>query len=122
MSAARASVLSYFSASPEDYVCIFTSNCTGALKIVGESFPFHPPTQPTTARQSRQPSSGSRFILAEDSHNSVNGLRAFAERAGAEVKYVKGIRKGGFEESEMMVRACFICLPVVFCDFQAQLY
>lgn len=103
MSAARASVLSYFSASPDDYVCIFTPNCTGALKIVGESFPFQPPTQRGL------PGSGSSFILAEDSHNSVNGIRAFAEKVGADVRYVKGARRGGFDQADMMVSGHFIC-------------
>jgi len=98
---ARSAVLSYFQAPPEDYVCIFTANCTMALKLVGESFPFEPPSQ---------------FILAEDSHNSVNGIRAFAERKGATVRYVPAIAQGGFNEEEMLVSdhnsRCFSSLIV----------
>ena len=37
---ARASVLQYFNASPDEYVAIFKSNATGALKMVGEAYPF----------------------------------------------------------------------------------
>src|SRR5947207_12114405 len=39
---ARRSVLSYFHASPEEYTVIFTPNASGALKLVGESYPFAP--------------------------------------------------------------------------------
>ena len=38
---ARASVLRFFRASPEEYVAIFTPNATGALRVVGEAYPFH---------------------------------------------------------------------------------
>ncbi|KIM25344.1 hypothetical protein M408DRAFT_331258 [Serendipita vermifera MAFF 305830] len=87
VSAARQAVLSFFNASPEEYVCIFTSNCTSALKIVGESFPFEP---------------ASRFVLAEDSHNSVNGIRKFAEQKGSNVEYIPSRLGGGFDESKML--------------------
>lgn len=70
---ARQSVLSYFHASPEEYVVIFTPNASGALKLVGESYPFQP---------------GGRYLLTADNHNSVNGLREFARAQGASVTYV----------------------------------
>ena len=38
---ARGRVLEFFRASPEEYVAIFTPNATGALRLVGESYPFH---------------------------------------------------------------------------------
>jgi hypothetical protein len=41
---ARARVLEFFRASPEEYVAIFTPNATGALRLVGEAYPFHPGT------------------------------------------------------------------------------
>nr|HMQ52186.1 aminotransferase class V-fold PLP-dependent enzyme [Anaerolineae bacterium] len=68
----RAAVLRYFNASPEEYVAIFTANASGALKLVGESYPFQP---------------GSRYLLTFDNHNSVNGLREFARAKGARVTY-----------------------------------
>lgn len=70
---ARASVLAFFGASPREYVAIFTPNATGALRLVGESYPFHP---------------GDRFLLTFDNHNSVNGIREFARARGAETSYV----------------------------------
>ena len=70
---ARAAVLEFFRASPEEYVAIFTPNATGALRLVGEAYPFRP---------------GDRFLLSFDNHNSVNGIREFARARGAETTYV----------------------------------
>jgi molybdenum cofactor sulfurtransferase len=69
---ARAAVLEFFGASDE-YVAIFTPNATGALRLVGEAYPFR---------------SGDRFLLSFDNHNSVNGIREFARACGAETTYV----------------------------------
>ncbi len=70
---ARAFVLEYFNASPEEYVAIFTPNASGALKLVGESYPF---------------TADSQYLLTYDNHNSVNGIREFARARGASVSYV----------------------------------
>jgi len=70
---ARAAVLGFFRAAPEEYVAIFTPNATGALRLVGEAYPFH---------------AGDRFLLTFDNHNSVNGIREFARARGAETIYV----------------------------------
>ena len=70
---ARAYVLEYFNASPDEYFAIFTPNASGALKHAGESYPFGP---------------GSRYLLTFDNHNSVNGIREFARAKGAKVTYV----------------------------------
>jgi selenocysteine lyase/cysteine desulfurase len=70
---ARAYVLRYFNASPDEYMVIFTPNATGALKLLGESYPFEP---------------GDRYALTFDNHNSVNGIREFARARGATVSYV----------------------------------
>ncbi len=70
---ARRFVLSYFHASPDEYVVIFTPNASGALKLVGESYPF---------------ASEGRYLLTFDNHNSVNGIRAFAQAKGAPITYV----------------------------------
>ena len=37
--ATRAQILEFFRASPEEYEVIFTPNATGALRLVGESYP-----------------------------------------------------------------------------------
>lgn len=68
---ARAMVLEYFNGTGE-YTAIFTLNASGALKLVGESYPFAP---------------GGKFLLSTDNHNSVNGIREFATRQGATVTY-----------------------------------
>ncbi|HET8980809.1 MAG TPA: aminotransferase class V-fold PLP-dependent enzyme [Solirubrobacteraceae bacterium] len=70
---ARAAVLRFFNAPGDEYEAIFTPNATGALRLVGESYPFHP---------------GDRFLLTFDNHNSVNGIREFARGRGAETTYV----------------------------------
>ncbi len=70
---ARRSVLDYFNASPDEYLVAFTSNASGALKLVGESYPF---------------SAESHYLLTYDNHNSVNGIREFARARGAPVSYV----------------------------------
>ncbi len=67
----RRAVLAYFNATG-DYTAIFTLNASGALKHVGESFPF---------------GEGSRLLLAFDNHNSVNGIREFARARGAAFEY-----------------------------------
>ncbi len=69
----RRSVLEYFAADPREYAVIFTPNASGALKLVGESFPF---------------TGASRYLVAFDNHNSVNGIREFARAHGAKVTYV----------------------------------
>ncbi len=69
---ARDRVLEFFNASPDEYVCIFTQNASGALKLVGESYPF---------------SHGDSYLLTFDNHNSVNGIREFARAKGASVHY-----------------------------------
>jgi molybdenum cofactor sulfurtransferase len=71
--AARHAVLSFLHASPDEYTVVFTANASAALKLVGESFPF---------------STGSRYLLTADNHNSVNGIREFARSRDAEVTYL----------------------------------
>jgi molybdenum cofactor sulfurtransferase len=70
---AREAVLHYFNASPDEYVCIFTQNASGALKLVGEAYPF---------------GKGCQYLLTFDNHNSVNGIREFAHAKGAHVTYI----------------------------------
>jgi selenocysteine lyase/cysteine desulfurase len=70
---ARSELLRWFGAAPDDYAVVFTSNASAAVKLVGEAYPFRP---------------GSRLTLLQDNHNSVNGLRRFAEARGARVEYL----------------------------------
>jgi selenocysteine lyase/cysteine desulfurase len=69
----RRDVLEHFQASPEEYVVVFTPNATGALKLIGEAYPFAP---------------GGVYLLTFDNHNSVNGIREFARARGARIRYV----------------------------------
>lgn len=70
---ARREVLHFFNAAEDEYEVVFTQNATGALKLVGEAYPFQP---------------GDQLLLTYDNHNSVNGIREFARRKGANVSYV----------------------------------
>jgi selenocysteine lyase/cysteine desulfurase len=70
---ARDYVLRFFNADPDEYLAIFTPNASGALKLVGESYPF---------------AAGGRYLLTFDNHNSVNGIREFARAKGATVTYI----------------------------------
>jgi selenocysteine lyase/cysteine desulfurase len=69
----REYVLTFFNASPDEYTAIFTPNATGALRLIGEAYPFGP---------------GDHCLLTFDNHNSVNGIREFAHAKGATVTYV----------------------------------
>ncbi len=69
----RKRALKFFNADAEEYVLIFTSNASGALKLVGESYPF---------------GDGDQFLLTFDNHNSVVGIRAFDRVRRASTRYV----------------------------------
>ena len=67
---ARAAVLDHFGVDASTHDVCFTANATAALKLVGESYPF---------------SHERGLVLSADNHNSVNGIREFARRAGAAI-------------------------------------
>lgn len=71
--AARHRVLDFLDAPRVDYVVCFTANTSAAIKLVAESFPF---------------SSQGCLVLSADNHNSINGVREYAARAGARVEYL----------------------------------
>lgn len=71
--AARSAVRRLFNAPEDEFEIVFTANASGALKLVGEAYPFRP---------------GGVYLLSYDNHNSVNGIREFATRRGAAVSYV----------------------------------
>ncbi|PIL33669.1 hypothetical protein GSI_04292 [Ganoderma sinense ZZ0214-1] len=81
---ARRAVLEFFRAPP-GYTVVFTANASGALKLVGESFPF---------------AAGSTYVLGADSHNSVHGIRQFATARGAQVAYIESTDEGGMDVAE----------------------
>jgi len=69
---ARRRVLRFLHADPAEYEVIFTANCSAAIKLVAESYPFRRLGD---------------LVLSADNHNSVNGLREYARRARADVVY-----------------------------------
>lgn len=70
---ARAHVKKYFNDVDDEYIAVFTPNASGALKLVGESYPF---------------TNDCHYALLVDNHNSVNGIREFARCKGASFEYV----------------------------------
>ncbi|AWX46230.1 Molybdenum cofactor sulfurtransferase [Flagellimonas maritima] len=68
---AREKIISFFNAG--DYYCVFTLNASGALKIVGECYPFK---------------DNGHFLLLTDNHNSVNGIREYCNNSGGHYEYV----------------------------------
>ena len=73
LDSARDAILGLVNASPAQYVAILTANATSACRLIAESFPFGPQAP---------------LVLTADNHNSVNGMREFARRAGADVGVV----------------------------------
>ena len=71
--AARRRVLEHFETTDREYAVCFCANASAAIKLVAESYPFSP-------RRA--------CVLTADNHNSMHGVREFARRAGAPVRYV----------------------------------
>ena len=69
----REAVRRFFNAPEDEFEIVFTPNASGALKLVGEAYPFAP---------------GGVFLLSYDNHNSVNGIREFACGKGAAATYI----------------------------------
>ncbi|MEO8360595.1 MAG: aminotransferase class V-fold PLP-dependent enzyme [Vicinamibacteria bacterium] len=70
---ARARVLEFFDVDTQTHDVCFTANTTAAIKLVAESYPFGPQAP---------------LLLSADNHNSVNGMREYARRTGARVRYL----------------------------------
>eukprot|EP01105_Mastigella_eilhardi_P018777 TRINITY_DN4379_c0_g5_i2.p1 TRINITY_DN4379_c0_g5~~TRINITY_DN4379_c0_g5_i2.p1 ORF type:complete len:556 (-),score=172.63 TRINITY_DN4379_c0_g5_i2:50-1717(-) len=83
MEAARDMVLRHFHTTRKEYSVIFTSGTTGALKLLGESFPW---------------TNASKFVYLRQNHNSVLGIREIALDQGAEFVAIP--------ESEMNDETC----------------
>lgn len=71
IAAARRTVLRFLGVDESTHAVCFTANATAAIKLVAESYPFGPQ---------------SPLVLSADNHNSVNGIREYARRAGARVR------------------------------------
>jgi selenocysteine lyase/cysteine desulfurase len=68
---ARDTLLRFLDVDARTHDVIFTANTSAAIKLVAESYPFAPDTP---------------CILSVDNHNSMNGIREYARRAGAPVR------------------------------------
>jgi len=68
---ARRQVLAWFDVDESSHDVCFTANASAAIKLVAESYPFGPRTA---------------LVLSADNHNSINGVREYARRAGAAVR------------------------------------
>ncbi|MFD7790275.1 aminotransferase class V-fold PLP-dependent enzyme [Streptomyces sp. NPDC059759] len=86
---ARRAVLRHFDADPAEYAVVFTPNATGALRLIGEAYPF---------------TRGSRLVMSLDNHNSVNGLREYARARGATTAYVP-VSGNGLQMDQERLRA-----------------
>lgn len=93
----RNRVLSHFSVTSDEYAVIFTSNCTSALKIVGECFDFcdRPETEAEMFQyfiknfdDENQNSCKPIFLLLNDNHTSVVGIRELVKRNGIEFRCI----------------------------------
>ncbi|MEO7455093.1 MAG: aminotransferase class V-fold PLP-dependent enzyme [Gemmatimonadaceae bacterium] len=73
MSEARRRTLAFLDADPDEYTVCFTANATGAIAHVAAGYAF---------------GRDDPFVLSADNHNSVNGIREYAMRAGATVSYL----------------------------------
>src|SRR6185436_10573391 len=71
--AARQMVLRFFDVDASTHDVIFTANTSAAIKLVAESYPF---------------TSLTPCLLSADNHNSMNGIREYARRAVAPVRYL----------------------------------
>jgi selenocysteine lyase/cysteine desulfurase len=70
---ARRMVLHFLDADELTHDVCFTANTSAAIKLVAEAYPF---------------STKAGCFLSVDNHNSVNGIREYARRAGARVRYL----------------------------------
>lgn len=70
---ARRRLLRFLDADESTHDVIFTANTSAAIKLVAESYPFSPEAG---------------CFLSVDNHNSVSGIREYARRAGARVRYL----------------------------------
>lgn len=69
----RELVLRFFDVDATTHDVVFTANASAAMKLVAESYPFD---------------AERALVLSIDNHNSANGIREYARRAGAAIRYV----------------------------------
>jgi selenocysteine lyase/cysteine desulfurase len=85
---ARNTVLQFFDVDASTHDVCFTANATAAIKLVAEGYPFSPETT---------------CVLSTDNHNSVNGIREYARRAGAKIRYLPLDRQLRLRDAELVL-------------------
>jgi selenocysteine lyase/cysteine desulfurase len=70
---ARGRLLQFLDADPAEYAVCFTANATAAIALVAAGYRF---------------GADAPLVLTADNHNSVNGIREYAVRAGAPVHHL----------------------------------
>jgi selenocysteine lyase/cysteine desulfurase len=88
--AARRRVLQFLDVDESTHDVCFTANTSAAIKLVAESYPFD---------------SHSTFLLSADNHNSVNGIREYARRGGARVRYIALDDELRLRDAEAMIES-----------------
>jgi selenocysteine lyase/cysteine desulfurase len=88
--AARRRVLQFLDVDESTHDVCFTANTSAAIKLVAESYPFKPQ---------------STFLLSADNHNSVNGIREYARRGGARVRYIPLDDELRLRDAEAMIES-----------------
>ena len=88
--AARDLVLRFLGVDATTHDVCFTANTTAAIKLVAEGYPF---TRETAC------------VLAADNHNSVNGIREYARRAGARLRVLPLDEEMRLHEPEAILAA-----------------
>lgn len=73
MDDARRAVLQFFDADEAVYDVVWTSNASGGLRVVGESYDWR----------------GRKVVLPRDAHNSVNGIARLAQAGGGTFEIVE---------------------------------
>lgn len=68
IASARRATLAWFGVDEDTHTVCFVANASAAIKLVAESYPFSPRLA---------------LALSADNHNSINGVREYARRAGA---------------------------------------
>jgi selenocysteine lyase/cysteine desulfurase len=68
---ARRALLAWFDVDEASHDVCFTANTSAAIKLVAEGYGFGP---------------RAGLVVAADNHNSVNGVREYARRAGAPIR------------------------------------
>ena len=102
--AARRRLLGWFGVDETTHAAIFTANASAAIRLVAESYPF---------------GAGRGLVLSADNHNSVNGVREPARRAGAAIRILPLDAELRLVEPEARLRELAAARPALFA-FPAQ--